>query len=75
MKMKLLTRLGRKALEIGGVVGTVREAEATPITHRKKRASITVIVVGLLVDLGLDGGIAEALVNLLVAAMATQGGP
>jgi len=75
VKMKLLTRLGRKALEIGGVVGTVREAEATPITHRKKRASLTVIVVGLLVDLGLDVGIAEALVDLLVAAMATQGVP
>jgi len=53
----------------------VREAEATPITHRKKRASITVIVVGLLVDLGLDGGIAEALVDLLVAIAATQGVP
>jgi len=75
VKMKLLTKLGRKALEIGGVVGTVREAEATPITHRKKRASLTVIVVGLLVDLGLDVGIAEALVDLLVAIAATQGVP
>ena len=73
--LEQVIKLGRKALEIGGVVGTVREAEATPITHRKKRASITVIVVGLLVDLGLDVGIAEALVDLLVAIAATQGVP
>jgi len=73
--LEQVARLGRKALEIGGVVGTVREAEATPITHRKKRASITVIVVGLLVDLGLDVVIAEAVVDLLVTAMATQGVP
>ncbi len=71
MKLKLLRSIASKALEVSGVVAT-KGATGEVIAHRKKRATLSVVAVGLLVDLGLDIGIAQALVDLVTAVAAAQ---
>lgn len=58
---------------IGRLVGVVKDsATGEAVSGRKKRLSIAGVAVALLVDVGLDVGIAEALVDLVLAAVATQ---
>ena len=59
---------------VAKVVGVVKHVtpDDQPVTARKTRVGLSAIIVAWLVDQGLDIGIADALVALVEALVATQ---